>query len=122
MRWNGLCSCFSPLPGHVGRVSLNRTEQRIFDYIQGHADERHYWQNKVQSISAGLPDPHAAALRIEPELWRYYTERSGVVPVLREHARHEGAARTSMKNLAEHLLRLWVAPKPKAPAPPDSRP
>ena len=98
-------------------MSLNRTEQRIFDYIQGHPDERQYWQNKVQSISAGQPDPHAAALRIDAELWRYYTERSGVVPALRDQARHEGAGRTSMKNLAEHLLRLWVAPKPKPPAP-----
>jgi hypothetical protein len=121
MRWTGVCGCFSALAGHVGGVSLNRTEQRVFDYILGHPEERQYWQNKVQSIAAGLPDPHAAALRIEAELWRYYTERSGVVPALRDHARHEGPGRTSMKNLAEHLHRLWVAPKPKPAVPPGPR-
>jgi hypothetical protein len=40
-------------------------------------------------------------------------ERSGVVPAFREAIAHEGAQRTSMKNLAELALRLWVEPKPK---------
>ena len=39
-----------------------------------------------------------------------------MVPVFKDAARHEGLQRTSMKNLAEHLLRLWVAPRPKKPA------
>ena len=108
------------MPGHVGGVSLNRTEQRIFDYIQGHPEERQYWQNKVQSIAAAEGDPHAAARRLEAELWHYYKERSGVVPDFREVVAREGLSRTSMRNLAEHFLRLWVAPRPKKPPVPDS--
>ena len=101
-------------------MSLNRTEQRVFDYVRGHPEERQYWQNKVQSIAGGVEDPHAATLRLEVELWHYYKERSGVVPELREAAAREGLARTSLKNLAEHMLRLWVALRPKKSAPPAS--
>ena len=115
MRWTGVCGCFSALAGHVGGVSLNRTELRVFDYIQGHPEERQYWQNKVQSIAAG-GDTHVAASRLEGELWHYYKERSAVVPAIRDAVAREGLARTSMKNLAEHFLRLWVAPRPKPPA------
>lgn len=97
-------------------MSLNRIEQRLFDYIQGHAEERHFWQQKVHRNAAGAADQHAAATRLEADLWHYYRERSGVVPGLRDVAQREGLARTSMKNLAEHLLRLWVAPRPKPPA------
>jgi hypothetical protein len=97
-------------------VSLNRTEQMIFDYLQGHAEERQYWQTKVQSIAAAVVDPHVAAHRLEAEFWQYYKERSAVVPVFRDAVAREGLARTSMKNLAEYVLRLWVAPRPKKPA------
>src|SRR5471030_1791723 len=117
MRWTGLCSCFSTPLGHVGGVSLNRTEQRVFDYIMGQPEERGYWQNKVQRIAAA-GDPHAGASRLEAELWSYYKERSAVVPDFREAVAREGLGRTSMKNLAEHVLRLWVAPRPKTPAAP----
>ena len=99
-------------------MSLNRTEQRLFDYVQRHAEERQYWQTKVQSIAAGEGDRHAAATRLDAELWYYHRERSGVVPELRDAAHREGFARTSMKNLAEYLLRLWAPPPPKKPAPP----
>jgi len=115
MRWARVCSCFSLLAEQVGGMSLNRTEQRAFDYISANAEERHYWQNKVQTIARDAVDPHVAAIRIDTELWHYYRERSGIVPELREAAQREGLARTSMKNLAEHLLRLWVAPRPKPP-------
>ena len=98
-------------------MSLNRTEQRAFDYISANAEERHYWQNKVQTIARDLGDPHAAAIRIDAELWHYYRERTGVVPQLRDAAQREGLARTSMKNLAEYFLRQWVAPRPKVVPP-----
>ena len=114
----GLYGCFLPAASHVGGMSLNRSEQRVFDYVQSQAEERQYWFGKVQTIVAALPDPHAAAHRLEIDLWRYYEERSAVVPAFREAARREGLQRTSMKNLAEHLLRLWVPPKPKKPVPP----
>lgn len=96
-------------------MSLNRTEQRLFDYMLKHAEERQYWQHKVQRIAAGEPDRHAAAHRLDAELWHYHRERIGVVPELRDAAGREGTARTSLKNLAEYLLRLWAPPPPKRP-------
>jgi hypothetical protein len=98
-------------------MSLNRFEQRIFDYLQGHRDERQFWQEKVRGIVKAENDDHAAAARLDGELWRYYVERSGVVPVFKDAARHEGLKRTSMKNLAELVIRLWVEPRPKKKKP-----
>ena len=98
-------------------MSLNRFEQRIFDYWQGHRDERQFWQEKVRGTVKALGDDHAAAARLDGELWRYYVERSGAVAVFKEAARHEGLARTSMKNLAELAIRLWVEPRPKKKKP-----
>lgn len=43
-------------------------------------------------------------------------ERSSVVPVLRQWVQAEGSSRTSMKNLAEHIVRLWAPPIVKKPA------
>jgi len=94
-------------------MSLNRSEQRIFDYWQSHADERHFWQDKVRGIAKHTEDDHVAASRLEPELWSYYLERSAVASPFREAAQSEGLRRTSMKNLAELLLRLWLEPRPK---------
>ena len=97
-------------------MSLNRCEQRVFDYWKHQADERQHWQGKVRRAAQEAGDVHAAATRLEVELWRYYLERSAVAAVFKEAARHEGLQRTSMKNLAELLLRLWVEPKPRAKA------
>jgi len=94
-------------------MSLNRCEQRIFDYLQIHADERHFWQHKVRGIAKKAENDHVAAVQLAPELWRYYMERSEVATTFKEAARTEGLERTSMKNLAELLLRLWVEPRPK---------
>jgi hypothetical protein len=94
-------------------MSLNRCEQRIFDYLQGHPEERHYWNSKVQSVCRRAVDDHAAAAQLGEDLWRYYEERSAVVPLFKEAARIEGLQRTSMKNLAELLIRLWTEPRPK---------
>ena len=94
-------------------MSLNRSEQRVFDYLQSHADERLFWQQKVRGVAKNVENDHVAVARLEPELWRYYVERSAVVPSFREAARIEGLGRTSMKNLAELMLRLWVEPRPK---------
>lgn len=94
-------------------MSLNRSEQMVFDYVQSHPEERHYWLGKVQKTAATTADEHAAAVRLEQELWRYFEERSQVAEPFRSLTRREGLRRTSMRNLAEHLLRLWVAPRPK---------
>ena len=94
-------------------MSLNRCEQRVFDYLQSHLDERHYWQGKFQQAAKSTDDERVAVERLEPELWRYYTERSAVASPFKEAAVTEGLRRTSMKNLAELLMRLWTEPKPK---------
>jgi len=93
-------------------MSLNRCEQRVFDYIQSQVDEGHFWKQKVQKIcSAAGSGFYASAVRLESELWHYYVERSEVTPVFQEAARLEGLQRTSMRNLAEMLIRLWTEPK-----------
>lgn len=93
-------------------MSLNRCEQRVFDYLQGHPEERQYWIGKVQTVCRNSEE-HAAALRLEQELWRYYEERSAVAAPFKEAAQVEGLRRTSMRNLAELLVRLWTEPRPK---------
>jgi hypothetical protein len=77
-------------------MSLNRSEQRVFDYMQGHPDERHFWVGKVQSVWSRSGDDAAAVAQLESELWLYYKERSAVVPVFQEAARAEGLQRTSI--------------------------
>lgn len=101
-------------------MSLNRSEQRVFDYLQSHTDERHYWQDKVRGIAKKADSDHVAAAELAPELWRYYVERSAVVASFKEAARVEGLARTSMKNLAELMLRLWTEPRPKKKKPEEA--
>jgi len=98
-------------------VSLNRSEQALFDYVEKHPEERHFWEQKVRSFAAGH-NLHAAADRVEMELWYYFRERSSQVPTLIELARQNGLQRTSMRNLAEYWLRLWGPvrrPVPKTP-------
>jgi len=94
-------------------MSLNRSEQRVYDYLQHHPEERHYWQGKFQSVTKAVGDDYVAATRLEIELWRYYEERSAVASPFKEAARTEGLQRTSMRNLAELLIRLWGEPKPR---------
>ena len=94
-------------------MSLNRCEQRVFDYLQIHREERQFWEEKVRGAAKVTVDSHAAAARLDADLWRYYEERSAVAAPFKEAARLEGLKRTSMKNLAELLLRLLTEPRPK---------
>jgi len=94
-------------------MSLNRSEQRIFDYLQKNPEEKKFWEAKVHAAARQASDDFIAAQRLESELWRYYEERSGVASPFKEAARFEGIQRTSLKNLAELLLRLWTAPREK---------
>jgi hypothetical protein len=96
-------------------MSLNRSEQMLYDYVRGQSGERHYWQDKVRGFVAQSADIAAAVSRIDAELWRYYLERSEVTPVFVEAARSHGLKRISMKNLAEFLVRLWTEPRPRKP-------
>jgi hypothetical protein len=92
-------------------MSLNRSEQLLYDYIQGASEERHHWTGKVQAIAKESIDTPTSVARIDSELWRYYLERSEVAPVFIAAARAYGTKRVSMKNLAEHLVRMWTEPK-----------
>jgi hypothetical protein len=92
-------------------MSLNSCEQKTFDYLRGQPDERRFWQDKVRKAAAA--EPAEAAARLERELWAYFEERSRALPAWREAAQREGLKRTSMRNLAELLLRLWTEPRPK---------
>lgn len=98
-------------------MSLNRHEQMIQDYLRARPDELSHWQEVVRREARRAVDPHAAALVIERELWRYFEERAAVAEPFRGLARREGLTRTSLRNLAELLLRLWVASPPKTKAP-----
>ncbi|MEN9840554.1 MAG: hypothetical protein RL376_354 [Verrucomicrobiota bacterium] len=91
-------------------MSLNRHEQRVFDYLQAQPDELRYWREVVRREVAGASDAHALTSALERQLWRYYEERAAVTEPFRSAVRHEGGTRTSMRNLAELLLRLWHSP------------
>src|ERR1051326_5724603 len=91
---SGFCSCFSPCAQHVGEMSLNRCEQRVFDYLQSHPEERQFWQSKVQTVCRRAGGDHAAAAQLDGDLWDYYKERSAVASPFKEAARIEGLART----------------------------
>lgn len=92
-------------------MSLNRSEQALYDYIQTHRDERQFWEQKVHSAAVRARDAHEVAARLEGELWRYFEERSAVASPLKEQARVDGLKKTSMRNLAELLVRLWTSPE-----------
>ncbi len=95
-------------------MSLNRSEQLVFDYLQANPEEKSYWMDKAKAAGR-LPDAHAASSSLADALWAYYEERAAVAAPFKDRVRHEGLQRTSMRNLAELLLRLWVPPKPKSP-------
>lgn len=101
-------------------MSLNRSEQMLYDYVQGQSEERQHLQEKVRGIVAASDELPAAVARIDAELWRYYLERSEVAHIFIAAARSYGLKRTSMKNLAEYLVRIWTEPRPRKPGPADS--
>lgn len=100
-------------------MSLNRSEQLVFDYLESHPEEKRFWQDKVITTARGQ-DPHVAAARLAEALWSYFEERSAVAEPFLGRARHEGVRRISMRNLAELLLRLWAPPPKKRPTAPGS--
>ena len=93
-------------------MSLNRCEHDLLDYVQRNPDERHYWEHKVRRLIGEQPDGHAVATSLEGELRRYLEERAGVLARFREYAVVPGGRRTSLRNLADFLIRMWSPPKP----------
>lgn len=94
-------------------MSLNPSEQRTYTYLQTHPDEERFWRGKVRAAAAQPEAVEAVVSRLERALWQYYLERSHAVPSFQAASQREGRARTSMRNLAELLLRLWTEPRPK---------
>jgi hypothetical protein len=109
----------------VSTVSLNRSEQLLFDYIGKHPEERQYWLHKVQAVAKATSGRHSAAEKLDAELWAYFRERAGVAREFKEFANVQGLTRTSMRNLSEHLIRLWApqilkpAKQARSQTPPD---
>jgi hypothetical protein len=101
----------------VDGMSLNRCEQTLFDYVKRHPDERQFIQAKVQTLVSASPEVSTAVARIDSELWRYYEERSAVIPAFNEVLGKAGPRRTSMRNLAELMVRLWTEPKLRKSSP-----
>ncbi|HVZ65197.1 MAG TPA: hypothetical protein VG936_11545 [Lacunisphaera sp.] len=98
-------------------MSLNRIEQIVFDYWSTHPEERRHWQAKALEFSRRPSASGDVARDLERELKDYVAERSPHVPTLRA-VQPPGATPTRLLNLAEYILRLWGAPKPKKPEPP----
>jgi len=94
-------------------MGLNRSEQMLSDYVQGHPEERQFWQDKVRTVSRKHTDEHEAALRLDAELWSYYRERSAVAAPFRDAVARDGNGRVSMRGLAEYWIRLWAIPRPR---------
>jgi hypothetical protein len=105
----------------VGDVSLNRVEQQLYDYLQKQPAERQYWTVKVREAAVFFSDRYLAAEKLASELWRYFEERAATVPTLRAGLEAGPLRRTSMRNLAEYLLRLW-ANEPRPVPTPRTRP
>jgi len=98
------------------RMSLNRSEQMVLDYVLSHPDERQHWMDKVRAETRSAADVHDAARGLELDLWSYYVERSQVVEPFKGTVLREGSARVSMRNLSDYLCRLWGVPRPKKPS------
>jgi hypothetical protein len=111
--WTGHPGLFWRLDSrNVRNMSLNRIEQMLFDYLQRHAEERHFWQAKVRELMQKTESDFLAAADLTDGLWIYYEERSRIVPSLHEVASQEGLRRISLRNLAEHMMRIWGPVRP----------
>ena len=93
----------------------------IHDYLHAHPDELRHWREVVRREAGRAADAHGAAVVLERELRRYHEERAAVAEPFRGVALREGPPRTSLRNLAELLIRLWAADALK-PADPEAPP
>lgn len=111
----GFAFVLPPIDISLAEMSLNRCEQYLYDFVLLHKEEGQFWRQKVQSAARLYVDPFEAAQVLEGDLWRYYSENNVPgTPFHRDNPVRDDR-RTSMKNLAEYLLRLWVnLPRKKA--------
>lgn len=82
----------------------------LFDYLEGRDDEKRYWEARVMDIWSKDKATKRAVLTLNALLWEYFEERSRHESPFREVVLREGAAKISMLNLSEYLLRMWTVP------------
>jgi hypothetical protein len=99
-------------------MSLNRMEQIVHSHIVHRPEEKRHWQDKVTRLATLAASDHAAADAVAAELAAYCRERAGVVAEFRGLAGPGGPSRLLLRNLAELLLRQWVAPRRRRPPDP----
>jgi hypothetical protein len=93
-------------------MSLNRAEQRLFDYIQSRTEEVRYWRERVLEIDRQPVTRETLSRQLADDLSSYFEERSRHEVELRQEA-GEAPRRVSLRNLAEYLLNTWPPPRPK---------
>jgi hypothetical protein len=93
-------------------VSLNRCEDALLRYVRTHPDEHRFWTARVLDLDRAGGSPAERTQALEGELRAYAAERIRADPGLADAF---GAARTSLRNLAEHLLSAWTPPRPVKP-------
>ena len=102
----------------VRRMSLNRIEKILFDYVENHAEERQFWTAKVRGLMTATREDFATAAALAIELRYYFEERHRVGALPREvFADCNQPALTSFRNLAEYLMRIWGPARPERPRP-----
>ena len=103
-------------------MSLNRSAQIIYDYIRSHPDEDRHWREKAGRIATQGPDHHIAESTIVAALRDYCEERAGSLSQFRDLRQIGGFDRSTLRPLAELMVRLWGPPpnKKKASVPPKT--
>jgi hypothetical protein len=97
---------------NLHNMSLNRAEQTLFDYMESHADERHFWQDKVRDLMNNAGNDLAASAALATELGLYCEERSRAGWLSMKMITGEELRLTSFRNLAEHLMRVLGPVRP----------
>ena len=93
-------------------AGLNRYERALLDYLESHPEEGRHWRAKVAQWAARDPCPAQA---LTEELWSYVRERAEHAEPFREWAARGGILPSSLRNLAEYLLRVWGPPVVRRP-------
>jgi len=102
---------------NVHSMSLNRAEQILFDYMENHAEERHFWREKVLDVMEKNGNDFAVSATLAIELGLYCEERRHAGSVVTEVVTDKYVKHFSFRNLAEHLMRIWGPVRP--PRQPD---
>ena len=97
---------------NVRSMSLNGTERILFDYIIRHADERHFWEEKVRDLTRVPGDDFAISRSLANALRSYHDERCRAGSIPADAVDGSGLNRLMLINLAEHLIRIWGPVRP----------